>query len=206
MLDLYTFIFLNLLGVMSPGPDFATVTSYGLTGSRKAALLATLGVATALLIHVFYCVSGIAIFLHSSPIALQCIRILGAFYLGYLGLKILRQQGGQETGSIVPITGNAFIAGFYTNLLNPKATVFLLSLFSRFATSMDTWSMKIAFALSIPFIALAWFSLLAYFLTHPSFLPFLQIHRRKFMTAMGIVLLILSVSGLISAILCCRCK
>ena len=52
MIDLLLFALLNLLGVMSPGPDFALVTRYGLTGSKRAALLATLGIGSALLIHV----------------------------------------------------------------------------------------------------------------------------------------------------------
>ena len=200
MIDLYSFILLNVLGVISPGPDFATVTSYGLTGSRRAAFLAAFGIVTALVIHVFYCVSGIAFFLHSSPKILNCIRICGALYLGYLGLKMLYRNGSTDPSS-APTMKNAFVAGFYTNLLNPKATVFLLSLFSRFATSMNTLGEKIAFAVSIPIIALAWFSFLAYFLTHPHFLPFLQAHRRKFMLIMGVVLLALCISGIISAVI-----
>ena len=198
MIDFYTFVFLNLLGLISPGPDFAMITAYGLTGSRKAALLATLGIVTALLVHVFYCVSGVALFLSSAPLALNCIKVLGALYLGYLGLKMLKQEKLQAVASAIPVMGNAFIAGFYTNLLNPKATIFLLSLFSRFASSMKTFNMKMAFALVIPLSALIWFSLLAYFLTHPSFCPFLQKHRRTFMVVMGAALIILSLSGIVS--------
>lgn len=198
MLDLFAFIFLNIIGVMSPGPDFAMVTSYGLTGSRKAALRASCGIAAALIIHVFYCVSGIAIFLSASPKILVAIRLLGALYLGYLGWKILQVKEETQSLSSSDLSKGAFRAGFMTNLMNPKAMFFLLSLFSRFATSMNTLAMKWAFAISIPLIALSWFSSLAYFLTHPTFLPFMQKHRRKFMIVMGTILLLISASGLVS--------
>lgn len=200
MIDLMTFIFLNFLGVISPGPDFAIVTHYGLNGSRKSALLSSLGIGAALLIHVFYCVSGVAVFLQSSPHILNSIKILASLYLGYLGFKMFRQSKSHST--ILKNHGwqNPFVAGFLTNLLNLKATVFLLSLFSLFAHSMDSMGMKMAFALSIPLIAVGWFSFLSYFLTHPRFLPFLQEHRKKFMSIMSLMLLFLSVYGVLSAI------
>jgi threonine/homoserine/homoserine lactone efflux protein len=197
MLDLVAFIFINLLGVMSPGPDFAMVTTYSLLGSRKAALYATFGIGAALLIHVLYCVSGIAIFLSASPKLMAVLRILGALYLGFLGITLLKKQ---KEGTI-PIQANlkgAFRSGFYTNLLNPKATIFLLSLFSQFAVSMNTFGMKVAFGLSVPTIAISWFASLSYFLTHPRFLPFMQKHQRKFMCAMGLILICLSLIGLFS--------
>ena len=200
MIDLLLFALLNLLGVMSPGTDFALVTRYGLTGSKRAALLATLGIGSALLIHVLYCVSGIALFLYSTPSALWWIQILGATYLGYLGIKVFSQESKPEVSMNKPMAQNAFVAGFVTNLLNPKATVFLLSLFSQFAHAMNSLGMKLAFALSIPMIAISWFSLLSYCLTHPYFLPSLQKHRRKFMMAMGGFLCLLSLSGMISAL------
>ena len=201
MLDLMTFMLLHLLGVMSPGPDFAIITRYGLEGSRRSALLASLGIAAALLIHVTYCVSGVALFLSSSPQILCILKILGALYLGYLGVKIFLESRTQEQSVSHSMLRNAFMTGFFTNLLNPKATVFLLSLFSLFANSMNSLSMKIAFALSIPLIAVTWFSTLSYFLTHSQFLPFLQTHRRKFMMVMGVALLCLSISGIVSAVL-----
>jgi threonine/homoserine/homoserine lactone efflux protein len=197
MLDLVAFIFINLLGVMSPGPDFAMVTTYSLLGSRKAALYATFGIGAALLIHVLYCVSGIAIFLSASPKLMAVLRILGALYLGFLGITLLKKQ---KEGTI-PIQANlkgAFRSGFYTNLLNPKATIFLLSLFSQFAVSMNTFGMKVAFGSCVPIIAISWFGSLSYFLTHPRFLPFMQKHQRKFMCAMGFILICLSLIGLFS--------
>lgn len=201
-MDLLVFSILQLLGVMTPGPDFAIVSKYGLSGSRKAALLASFGIMLALFIHVFYCVSGVALFLNASPRIQIIIQVLGSVYLGYLGVMIFLQENSEEKErESRPLVKYALMAGFLTNLLNPKATVFLLSLFSRFAPAMDSLGMKITFGILVPLIAVLWFSTLSCFLTHPYFLPFLQKNRNKFMRIMAVILLFLSISGLISVIL-----
>jgi threonine/homoserine/homoserine lactone efflux protein len=185
--DLLMFAFLNFLGVMSPGPDFAIVLRFGLTGSRKAALLATLGITCALLIHVFYCMSGIAFFLQNTPTVLRAIRLIGALYLGYLGLSMIFEKSLGKTVD-QKVSHQAFWAGFLTNLFNPKATILLLSLFTQFAHSYTTWPMKLSFALCIPLLSISWFSFLSCSLTHPTFLPQLQRHQRRFTFLMGIIL------------------
>ena len=124
MIELYSFIFLNFLAMISPGPDFAIVTQYGLSGSKKAALSATMGVVVALMIHVIYCVSGIALLLSSSKTALLTIQFAGGVYLGYLGLKSIKSALSRSLSYKQPRTKNAFFAGFLCNLLNPKAMVF----------------------------------------------------------------------------------
>lgn len=198
MLDLWTFIMLNVLGAMSPGPDFAVVTRYGLTGSRRGALLATLGIVAALNIHVLYCVSGVAFFLKEAPQAVAGIQLVGALYLMYLGIKILRSK--DEGESAVDTSKGAFYTGFFTNLFNPKATLFLLSLFGLFAESMETWGMKLAFGMSVPLVTGLWFVLLSLFLTHSSFVPFLQKKRKLFMTTMGLALSLLGVVGILNIV------
>ncbi len=197
MFELLTFAFLNLLGAMSPGPDFAIVTRYGLTGSRKAALLATLGIASALLIHVLYCLLGID-FLQNSPVLFTSVRLIGALYLGYLGFKMTLSFR-TKTAPHSPVAElqthrKAFANGFLTNLLNPKATLFLVSLFTQFVSPTMALPMKIAFGATIPLIAFGWFALLSYFLTHPQLLPYLQRYQKGFTFTIGLLLLALSLS------------
>jgi threonine/homoserine/homoserine lactone efflux protein len=143
--------------------------------------------------------SGIALFLQSAPNALKIVRLLGAIYLGYLGIKMLFEEfrENHKEAQVIP-KHRAFLAGFTTNLLNPKATVFMLSLFSQFADSYSTWNMKIAFGLCIPLIAISWFSLLSCLLTHPTFLPHLQANKRRFTILMSGVLILLGAFGLLT--------
>jgi len=195
MFELLAFIGINLLGAISPGPDFAIVTHYGMKGSRRAALLATLGITAALLIHVLYCVLGVAWFLQSSPILFRSLQLLGAGYLGYLGVRIIASSKTKvEPSKAENLSRGAFRTGFLTNLLNPKATLFLLSLFSQFISPETTVSMKIAFGLSIPIVSIAWFSFLSFCITHPSFLPYFQKHQRTFSIIMGGLLIVLAIT------------
>jgi RhtB (resistance to homoserine/threonine) family protein len=195
MFELLAFIGINLLGAISPGPDFAIVTHYGMKGSRRAALLASLGITAALLIHVMYCVLGVAWFLQSSPILFRSLQLLGAAYLGYLGFRIISSSKAKPDPSKVEnLSRNAFKTGFFTNLLNPKATLFLLSLFTQFIGPETSVSMKIAFGISIPVVSIAWFSFLSFCITHPAFLPYFQRYQRKFSIAMGSLLILLALS------------
>ncbi|PCI92779.1 lysine transporter LysE [Candidatus Aerophobetes bacterium] len=185
--------------MISPGPDFAIVTQYGLKASRKAAFFASCGVAVALIIHVLYCVTGVALFLNSSPRALLLIKFLGGIYLSYLGIKSMLGAGDDGLQKEIKLK-NAFAAGFFCNLLNPKATVFLLSLFGIFAKSMNTLASKFVFGMMIPILAIVYFSFLSYIITHPKFLPFLQKKRKYFTWVMGAVISVIGVVGIISAV------
>jgi RhtB (resistance to homoserine/threonine) family protein len=201
MFELLAFVSVSLLGAMSPGPDFAIVTHYSLKGSRRAALLATMGITAAILIHVLYCVLGVAWFLQNSPILFRCMQLLGALYLGYLGIRLLKAP--KETGESqrnANVSDKAFMTGFLTNLLNPKATLFLLSLFTQFITPETSIGMKVSFGITIPLVTILWFSLLSILITHPSFLPYLQRYQRRFSVMMGCILILLAVSVVWGAI------
>lgn len=197
------FVSVNLLGAMLPGPDFAIVTRYGLTGSRRSALLATTGIAVALFIHVSYSLLGLALILQSSQWLFFFIQISGALYLSYLGIGLLRSSGSgiSEDGNNRSMRHSAFIEGFLTNLLNPKAALFLLSLFSEFIDSSTPLLSKIIYGILVPTTAFGWFSFLSIMLTHRRFLPYLQKRQVIFMKAMGILLLMLSLLVLLSGVL-----
>ena len=193
MLELITFIFINLLGVMSPGPDFAIVTRYALTGSRRSAYFSCLGIASALLIHVFYCLIGVAVFLKGSPALFRTIQVIGAIYLGYLGIRLVFEKKNPSKSEQQPRRKSAFFAGFLTNLLNPKATLFLLSLFTQFITTETPLWQKVAYGIVVPLTALSWFVFLSFLLTHSAIYPRLKHYQKSFTIVMGSVLILLSV-------------
>jgi len=201
MIDFAYFIFLNLLAMVSPGPDFAVVTRYGLAGSRRAALLATCGITVALGIHVLYCVSGVAVFLQKSPALAAWIKGICSIYLIFLGIKLMRECGAPLQSEARSLYRGAFLSGFVVNLFNPKATIFLLTLFTLFASSMHNLQMKVMYAVSIPLLALTWFAFVSYFLTNPRFLPWIQRRQKVFLFIMGMVLLCIGGATLYKAIL-----
>ncbi len=190
---LLIFTLLNFLAVLSPGPDFAVVTRFGMTGSRKAALYATLGITAALFIHVTYSIFGVSVVLQQSPVIFSSVQLIGACYLLYIAIPMLfpgKSGGGKIEAAVAK---KALMTGFWTNLLNPKATVLILSLFVQFLEPTDSLGLKLLFGLSVPCCALAWFSLYSYLLTHPAVVPFIQRAQRPITFCMGFLLAALSV-------------
>lgn len=189
------FVLLNLLGAMSPGPDFAIITRYALKGNRKEALKVSLGISIALIIQVSYCLLGVAVFLQDSPRLFCSLQVVGALYLLYLGIKMLQERAvvilssskNEENGD-----SKAFLQGFFTNLLNPKATLFILSLLSQFVSFDASWMQKLLYGVTIPFVAFGWFSFLSLALTHPKIYENLQSHQLVFIRLMGGLLIGLS--------------
>jgi RhtB (resistance to homoserine/threonine) family protein len=186
-----------LLGAMSPGPDFAVVVKNCLRGQFKDGCWTSFGVATALLVHVTYCILGVAWILYELPFLFHLIRFIGAAYLFYLGVMMFREKFTDDKASdlaetVHPRKHNPFLTGFLTNLLNPKATLFILSLFTQFIDpSMHFWE-KAVLGSEIAVITFFWFVLLSYMVTH----HYLQKHFARFQTiitkTMGCVLCLLA--------------
>lgn len=195
------FTFLNFLAAMSPGPDFAIVTRYGLTGSRKAALYATLGITLALFVHVFYSLLGVSVILQQSPTLFSSVQVIGACYLMYIALQMLSPKKGGELAPERLEAKKALMTGFLTNLLNPKATIIILSLFVQFLEPSDSLMLKALFGLAVPLCALTWFALYSYFLTHPSLARFIQKGQKQITVILGCLLLCLSCYIILSTLL-----
>lgn len=188
----FSIAMISLLGAMSPGPDFAVVTKNCLTGDFRRGFYATLGVSSALLVHVSYCLLGVALLIQQSPLVFTIIKYLGAAYLFYLGVGLLREKVTGEITQGAKMGRNPFLSGFLCNLLNPKATIFILSLFTQLIDpSLGTFE-KAMLGTTISIVSLIWFSLLSFFLTH----RLLQKHMVRFQAiitkVMGVALCLLA--------------
>ncbi len=188
-------LLISLLAAISPGPDFAIVVKNCLSGKFKAGFLTSLGVSTALLVHVSYCLLGIGIVIAENPLIFNILKYGGAAYLIYLGIVMLKEkkktspEGDIEEAKTPSKRGKGpFTSGFLCNLLNPKATLFVLSLFTQFFQPGMGIHEKIILGSLLPIVAFAWFVLLSYLITH----RFLQKHFAKFQfiitKTMGVVL------------------
>lgn len=161
-----------LLGAVSPGPDFVIVTKNSLTYSRRSGLYTAFGVSMAVFIHLAYSFAAIVFSLAESVFLFECIKYAGAAYLIYIGLKALftkastagEQQYKEEKRDLTPM--QAWKTGFFTNALNPKATLFFLSVFSQVIEPRSSLLTMLAYAFEIWLIVLLWFCLLAFLLSH----------------------------------------
>lgn len=133
---LLAYVVATFVAMITPGPDMLFVLGCGIRGGRRAGVLATLGVATSEVIHVAVAAAGLVALFAAVPAAFTVVRILGAIYLVYLGVQMIRHRG--RDGHDVPAAGagmsgrRAYLLGLTTNLLNPKMVVFTIAFLPQF--------------------------------------------------------------------------
>lgn len=165
---------LMLLSAMLPGPDFALVTKNTILYSRRAGLFTSLGVGSAVLVHISYCALGLAIVISKSLLLFSIIKYVGATYLIYLGISSLISKPSSEataTASKSPrktsLTAfTAYRQGFLCNLLNPKATLFFLALFTVIIKPSTPGWREFIYAIEMFLIITGWFCSLTIILSH----------------------------------------
>jgi threonine/homoserine/homoserine lactone efflux protein len=126
---LLPFLAVSAIVVVTPGVDMALVTKNALLHGRRAARATALGVNLGIFIWALAAALGLAAVIAASAAAFTAIKLAGAVYLVYLGLRTL--YGSHEPAGPVP-RGNAFRQGLASNLLNPKIAVFFTSLLPQF--------------------------------------------------------------------------
>lgn len=169
--ELAPIFLIHLLGLFSPGPDFAVVLKNSFE-SQKKALFTALGIACGLMGHVTLSVFGLGVVLQQSPWLSRLIQALGAVYLGYLGIKIFLKSKVQATKinevassrTQLKIAEGGFKEGFWVNVLNPKAGMFIMSLFAQMANSGKVLQLQLILAGFILVSSWLWFSTVALFL------------------------------------------
>jgi threonine/homoserine/homoserine lactone efflux protein len=128
-MHLAPFLAISALVVITPGVDMALVTKNALLHGRAAARATALGVNLGIFIWTLAAALGLAAVIATSAVAFAAIKLVGALYLIYLGLRAL--FGSAEPAAIRP-RGSAFRQGLASNLLNPKIAVFFTSLLPQF--------------------------------------------------------------------------
>jgi threonine/homoserine/homoserine lactone efflux protein len=126
---LLPFLAVSTLVVVTPGVDMALVTKNAMLHGRSAARATALGVNLGIFIWTLAAALGLAAVVAASAAAFTAIKLLGALYLVYLGVRALL---GSHEPRVVVARGSAFRQGLVSNLLNPKIAVFFTSLLPQF--------------------------------------------------------------------------
>jgi len=129
------FLGVVVLAYVIPGPDFAVIVRAATSGRRSGAL-AALGAQAGLSVHMLAATAGLSLLLARSPIALTVIQLAGAAYLIYLGVRAIvasRRSTTDPATNPKDTSGRSWFAqGILTNLLNPKAVLFFVSILPQF--------------------------------------------------------------------------
>lgn len=124
----------------SPGPDSFLIVRNTLVEGRRIGFMTLLGNRIGLCTHLAAAIAGLSVALQNSPALYLGVRLLGAAYLVYLGASNLMSRARQAPAAAVTGPGGGMASvtavrqGLLNNLLNPKVSLFFLSLFPQFAT------------------------------------------------------------------------
>ena len=131
--------------------------------SRRAGVLTALGIGLGLWVHLGYTLLGVGVLMRQSAWLFGAAKLAGAAYLIYLGWKMLRSPPGDLAATAArPVSGlGALGTGFLTNALNPKTTVFIVSLFMQVVDPQTPLGVQLAYGAFISLAHAVWFSLVA---------------------------------------------
>jgi threonine/homoserine/homoserine lactone efflux protein len=131
--SLALFIAAGLALNLTPGPDMLYVAARGAGEGRSAGIASALGIGTGTLVHIALVAAGLAAVLAAVPVAYLAIRLGGAAYLIYLGIRAFLARSTPEAATLTPATlGAIFRQGVITNVLNPKVALFFLAFLPQF--------------------------------------------------------------------------
>lgn len=168
--DLALFVVSGLLLNMMPGPDSLLIMLRSGSQGWRAGSVAALGIGTGTMVHVLAAALGLSALLSASAELFVVIKLMGALYLVYLGISLLRQGATSpamsEPAVLLPVLsyGRIFRQGLLTNVLNPKVALFFLAFVPQFIAP-DAPQKALAFILLgciFNFNGMIWCHLLAF--------------------------------------------
>jgi threonine/homoserine/homoserine lactone efflux protein len=136
--DLWLFIGAGLLLNITPGPDMALIIARSTQRGTRAGLAAALGVGAGAFVHITAAAIGTSAIIMASARAFTVLKWLGALYLIYVGIEMIRTSTHAAKPQDKPRVWAAdglrgiFIQGFFTNVLNPKVAMFFLAFLPQF--------------------------------------------------------------------------
>lgn len=151
------FIATSLLIILTPGQDMMLVMSRTLSGGTRAGVVTAAGVSAGLMVHTTLATFGLGALLQASAWLFTVLKLIGALYLLYLGITLLRSSGevvdsGDRASSASRL--RMFSQGALSNVSNPKVALFYLAFLPQFVPMNTTHPMLSLFALGGSFAGL----------------------------------------------------
>lgn len=198
-----TVTLIHLLAVISPGPDFVMCVRNSLTYSRKTGIWTAVGFGAGVSVHIAYSLAGLAIIISKSVLLFNLIKFLGAGYLIYVGARSLLSKsstfhaGEAHKKRDIPAL-SAVRMGFLTNVLNPKATLFFLSVFTLVVSPSTPTSVMALMGVIMIANTILWFSIVSLFLTQDRIRSLFERFQGAFNKAFGGLLVSLGIKVALS--------
>ncbi|MEO0619039.1 MAG: LysE family translocator [Pseudomonadota bacterium] len=151
------FLAATLAVVLSPGVDMMLVLSRGLAHGARAALATTAGLGLGIACHTLIGAFGVGALIAASPLAFAVLKIAGAVYLAWLGVRaLLHARGSLRVPASAPLPlGRVFLQGFIANIANPKVILFFLSFIPQFVPADSVTPVRDLIVLGLVFLCVA---------------------------------------------------
>ncbi len=163
--DWLTVVTVGFLAVIIPGPNMAVVVRNSLTHTRHSGVYTAVGLALGNLVHIAYSLVGIGVLISKSILMFNGIKLIGAGYLIFLGIKSLWPQSPaamKDSRAVLRFGAvPALRSGFLTDLLNPKATLFFLALFTQIIDQGTSLFAQLLYAMTIVMLEFFFLAFLA---------------------------------------------
>lgn len=175
-----------LILVLAPGADNLLAIGRGMSQGKLAAIISGCSSGIGILFHVLTATLGLTLLIQTSELAFYVVKIIGALYLVWLGIKVLRSKNlfnlqKKEKQSLKTI----FLTGFLSAALNPKPGLFVLAFIPQFiqpelgsvTTQMFVLGSWFALLTALGFSSMGFFS---------SYLSKWLLNKPKFMSGLNI--------------------
>jgi threonine/homoserine/homoserine lactone efflux protein len=162
------FLVTSIVVILLPGTGVLYTLAFGLARGWRASVLAALGCTLGILPHTGASIVGLAALLHSSALAFQAVKYLGAAYLLWMAWSVLRTGGtldvGEENATKHAGTPGPRIVmnGFLVNILNPKLSLFFLAFLPQFVPAAAPHPTATMLTLAAVFMALTFIAFVGY--------------------------------------------
>ncbi len=195
--DYWLFVAMGVFLNLTPGQDTLYILGSSIAHGRRIGVASALGISAGCVVHTLAAALGLSAILATSATAFIVVKLAGATYLIYLGIRALTARADPisplKHPAAMPI-GLAFRRGLLTNVLNPKVALFFLALLPQFIDSDSPTKVGAFLGLGLTFVATGtvWCLFLAvaashirgFFVEHPRAL----IHLSRFSGALFVFL------------------
>jgi RhtB (resistance to homoserine/threonine) family protein len=197
MAEIITVSTIAIFMAMLPGADFVMVTRTSIYNGRLAGLYMSLGMCLSVCVHASYSIAGLAVVIANSSLLFSVIKYLGAAYLIYIAWQLLTTReisNNVQRSSVTEMSPLiALRLGFTCNILNPKTSIFFLSIFTQ-TVSVDTpLIMQLGYGLIIMLAHFIWYCCVALLLSHPKILPSFNRQKQNIDKVAGFVLMVIAI-------------
>lgn len=192
---------LHLFAVASPGPDFIVVSRQALRYGFIAGIWTSLGISTGILFHILFALTSVNLIFNYQETLFYLISIIAAVYLFFLGVRSIfnkpKDLDVNEMKSSLTINATkSYTTGFITNITNPKALLFLITLYSVISNNL-TLNLAIASGIYMCVATCIWFIFISKLFSLGKENPIFNKFTPIFEKICGLILIIIAIQILI---------